>query len=126
MPTALFKSVKPVLPVRSVPEACRYYVDRLGFKLLFADHPNAPKYAGITRGGAELHLQWHDPVDFRENVDTPMLRFEVDDPDALYDEYRHKDVFHGGTALRDTEWGAREFAFYDLDGNGLTFYRRRS
>ena len=26
-------------------------------------------------------------------------------------------------AMRDTPWGTREFAFYDPDRNGLTFYR---
>jgi hypothetical protein len=26
------------------------------------------------------------------------------------------------TALRDTPWGTREFAFYDLNGNGLFLY----
>ncbi len=31
--------------------------------------------------------------------------------------------FHAMTALRDTAWGTREFAFYDLNGNGLLFYR---
>jgi uncharacterized glyoxalase superfamily protein PhnB len=52
-----------------------------------------------------------------------MLRIYVDDPDALYDEYRGRNVFHDRTALSDTPWGTREFAFYDPDGNGLTFYR---
>ena len=52
-----------------------------------------------------------------------MLRFVVPDVDALYEEYRDRDVFHEQTALRDTAWGTREFAFYDTYGNGLTFYR---
>jgi hypothetical protein len=34
-----------------------------------------------------------------------------------------KQVFQDHTALSDTPWRTREFAFYDLDGNGLTFYR---
>jgi len=49
--------------------------------------------------------------------------FRVDDPDALYEEYKEKEVFHEGTQLRDTPWGTREFAIYDLDRNALTFYR---
>jgi hypothetical protein len=31
--------------------------------------------------------------------------------------------FHAMTALRDTPWGTREFAFYDLNGNALFFCR---
>jgi uncharacterized glyoxalase superfamily protein PhnB len=52
-----------------------------------------------------------------------MLRLLVDDPDALFAEYADKGVFHEGTALRDTPWGTREFAFFDPDHNVLTFYR---
>ena len=41
----------------------------------------------------------------------------------LIAEYQDKQVFHDLTRLADTPWGTREFAFYDPDGNGLTFYR---
>ena len=45
------------------------------------------------------------------------------DVEGLFEEYREQGVFHERTALRRTAWGTREFAFYDLDMNGLTFYR---
>ena len=45
------------------------------------------------------------------------------DVDALYEEYKNKDVFCDKTQLADKPWGTREFAIYDLDGNALTFYR---
>lgn len=51
------------------------------------------------------------------------LRFVVEDVDGLFAEYQDKGVFHARTALENTEWGTREFAFYDADGNGLFFYR---
>jgi hypothetical protein len=70
-------------------------------------------------------MQWHNPVDFRDAVDTLILRFLIDDVDALFAEYQDQQVFHDHTTLRDTAWGTREFAFNDLDGNGLTFYRNR-
>ena len=54
---------------------------------------------------------------------TTRLRIVVDDPDALYDEYKDKGVFYERTRLADTPWGTREFALYDLDRNALTFYR---
>ena len=112
-----------MLPVRDVADAARYYTEKLGFRLRFTDDPQTPKYAGVERGAVRLHLQWHDPADFRESVDTASLRFVIDDVDALFAEYSDKNVFHSKTALRDTPWGTREFAFYDLDGNGLFFYR---
>ena len=99
MNVAQFKAVHPVLPARNVGDAIRYYVD-----------------------GVELHLQWHDEAGFGK-VERLALRFLIDDVDGLYKEYEDKGVLHAGTALRDTPWGTREFAFYDLNGNALFFYR---
>jgi len=52
-----------------------------------------------------------------------MLRLVVDDPDVLFQEYKDKGVFHQHTQLGDTSWGTGEFAFFDLNHNGLTFMR---
>lgn len=120
-----FEEVHPVLPVRDVAAAIRFYRDRLGFTALFQDDPDQPRYAVVRRDAVELHLQWHNPTDFRDAVDTLMLRFVIDDVDALFEEYKTQDVFHARTDLRDTPWGTREFAFFDPDSNGLTFYRDR-
>lgn len=119
---ARFKEVRPVLPVRDVNKALRYYIEKLGFRRCFQDCENEPKYAAVERDGVQLHLQWHDVRDF-DKVERAGLRFGIDDVDELFAEYADKDVFHARTALQNTPWGTREFAFYDLDGNGLFFYR---
>lgn len=111
-----------MLPSRDVAAAIGFYVGRLGFELAFADSTRDPGYAGVRRDGIELHLQWHDPEEW-SRVERPMLRFVVPDVEALFEEYRDRGVFHERTALRRTPWGTREFAFFDLDMNGLTFYR---
>jgi catechol 2,3-dioxygenase-like lactoylglutathione lyase family enzyme len=111
-----------VLPAKDVGQSIRYYVDKLGFRLALQDEGPEPRYAGVHRDGVELHLQWHDEGTW-SRVERPSLRFLVEDVEALYDEYRGGDVFHALTALRDTPWGPREFAFSDRYGNGLTFYR---
>ncbi|MDX1392917.1 MAG: glyoxalase/bleomycin resistance/extradiol dioxygenase family protein [Gemmatimonadota bacterium] len=116
------EQVQPVLPTRDVEAAIGYYVGRLGFELAFADSTERPSYAGVRRGGVELHLQWHDESEW-ERVERPLLRFVAPDVEALFEEYADRDVFHDETALQDTPWGTREFAFYDLDSNGLVFYR---
>lgn len=123
-----FLALHPVLQARDVSQSVDWYVDRLGFTLIFQDAPDAPGYAGVVRDGVEIHLQWHDETSFRADYgqgrgDALMLRFLVSDPDALFAEYRDKGVFHDRTALRDTPWRTREFALYDLNGHGLTFYR---
>lgn len=81
-----FRAVNSVLSVRSVSQAIGYYIERLGFRLSFQDDPQDPQYAGVERNGICLHLQWHGPTDFREAVDTLMLRFVIDDVDALFEE----------------------------------------
>ncbi len=52
-----------------------------------------------------------------------MLRIVTQNIEALYEEYEGQGVFHKNTSLKKTAWGTREFAFYDLYKNGLTFYR---
>ena len=122
MQRAQFQAVHPVLPSRNVPLLIEFYVARLGFSLAFQDTESDPRYAGLRRDYVELHLQWHDPAEWQA-VERPMLRFLVPDVETLFEEYKDKEVFHRQTALRKTDWGTQEFAFYDLDQNGLTFYR---
>lgn len=42
--------IHPVLP------ALFFYVNKLGFEILFADDDKDPKYAGVRRDGIEIHL----------------------------------------------------------------------
>lgn len=121
MKRAKLESVNPVLPSQDVSSAIDFYVGRLGFELSFQDTARDPHYAGVRRDGVELHLQWHDSAEWSK-VERPMLRIVVPEVRALFDEYSQLDVFHANTKLRETDWGTREFAFYDLDKNGLTFY----
>lgn len=120
---AHLKQIHPVLPVRNVSKSMRYYQDLLGFNIAFKDPGNDPKYAGIQRDAIEIHLQWHDQKDWVEGMDSSLLRIYVEAVDDLFDEYQTKAVFHDRTALRDTAWGTREFGIYDIDKNGLIFYK---
>ena len=122
MKTTKSKEVIPILPVPDVEAAVRFDTERLGFRLSFRDRSDPNNYVGVRRDGVELHLQRHDEEDIPEKG-TLMLRFIVDDPDSLFAESRQQGVFHEGTELGDKPWGTREFAFYDLNGHGLTFYR---
>jgi catechol 2,3-dioxygenase-like lactoylglutathione lyase family enzyme len=123
MAHATLEDIHPVLPSKDVTASIEFYVDRLGFTLLGQDSPSSPRYAVLRRDRATLHIQWHDPAEWEAAADRPMLRFVVPAVEDLFDEYKAKGVFHDRTALRDTPWGTREFAFYDLYQNGLTFFR---
>jgi catechol 2,3-dioxygenase-like lactoylglutathione lyase family enzyme len=136
---ARFHEVHPVLPVRDVKAAVRYYTEQLGFSLEFQDRADDPNYAGVRRDGVTLHLHGQFEADFLAGTaGLAMLRLLVDDPDALFEEYRGKAEFYKRTRAHDpvvslvdaeqlhvqnTAWGTREFGFYDPDGNNLTFYR---
>ena len=116
------QQIHPVLAVKDVTKALSFYVDKLGFECIFSDHHLNPAYAGICRDQIEIHLQWHDEKEWDVTIDRPMLRIVTEHIEALFEEYSTKDVFHEHTALRETPWGTKEFAFYDLYKNGLTFY----
>ena len=126
MPTPQFQQVYPVLPVRDLDRAIHFYVERLGFQLTFRDGTPG-NYAGLRRDAVVLHIQWHAEEDFKGvEAGTLMLRFRVDDPDALHAEYTSSGATSTAKPVRDTPWGTREFAFFDPDGNGLTFFRALS
>jgi len=122
MSTAVIHQVQPVLPTQDVRAAIQFYVERLGFKLAFQDNPEAPGYAGVRRDGVELHLQWHDAKEWAQ-VERPSLRFVVADVDTLYGEFANKGLIDSERKPYRTDWNTYEFAFFDPDKNGLTFYQ---
>lgn len=115
----MFQAVHPIIGTRDIEKALAFYSDRLGFTIAFRDGYTPTNYAGIKRDAVELHMQFQ----YEHEMSTLRLRLLVADPDALFEEYRTKDVFHDRTKLANTTWGTREFALYDPDRNGLTFYR---
>jgi catechol 2,3-dioxygenase-like lactoylglutathione lyase family enzyme len=114
-------AVHPVLMVRDVTRALEFYA-RLGFRLVFRDDTEHPRYAGVRRDEAELHLQWHAESAWQHSGDRPTYRVVVDDPDGLSQEL---EAIPGldRTPVSATAWGTREFHVRDPDGNGLQFYR---
>jgi uncharacterized glyoxalase superfamily protein PhnB len=113
------------------------YRERFGF-----DAPHeTDDFAVLARGDAVLHLWGATDEDWRSRGDlaerpicsgaesflagTASCRIEVADIDALFEELAAAGVLHptvtGGVAT--TDFGTREFATLDLDGNLLTFFR---
>jgi catechol 2,3-dioxygenase-like lactoylglutathione lyase family enzyme len=116
------ESLQPVLMSRDVEASIAFY-RRLGFDVTFRDDPKTPKYAGVSRDGIELHLQWHDASEWEFPNDRPTYRFVVRDVDGLFAEFRERGALSVNSAVRDTPWGTREFHVQDPDRNGLQFYR---
>jgi catechol 2,3-dioxygenase-like lactoylglutathione lyase family enzyme len=111
------KETHPILGTRDIQRAIAFYTQPLGFKLAFGDKGDPPNYVGFCPGSVELHMQFQ----FEHEMGTIRLRFLVDDPDALFSEYRQRGI----ESQRCSRYvvGTHEFALYDLDRNALTFYR---
>jgi catechol 2,3-dioxygenase-like lactoylglutathione lyase family enzyme len=115
----MFKKVNPILGTRDIQRGIDFYTQQLGFELAFRDTEDPPNYVGLRRDAVDLHMQFQ----FEHEMGTIRLRFVVDDPDALFEEYRKRGVECDSDGIGETPWGTREFAIYDPDGNSLTFYR---
>jgi catechol 2,3-dioxygenase-like lactoylglutathione lyase family enzyme len=126
----------PALPVRDMTAAVAFYRDRLGFEVLHHDGG----FAVLLRDEAALHLwesgdeTWRELSDTAESpvrsgaesfiAGTASCRIMCEGVDELYDELRAADVLHpvSRDGVDDTDFGTREFATLDPDGNLLTFF----
>jgi catechol 2,3-dioxygenase-like lactoylglutathione lyase family enzyme len=129
----------PALPARDVPAAVAHYRERFGFQAL---HETAD-FAVLARDDAVLHLwgatdeQWRSRQDLADRpvssgaesflAGTASCRIEVADPDALFAELEPRGVLHpvSRRGVESTDFGTREFATLDRDGNLLSFFRWR-
>jgi catechol 2,3-dioxygenase-like lactoylglutathione lyase family enzyme len=127
----------PALPVREMVAAVAFYGERLGFEVLHHDGG----FAVLRRDDAVLHLWesgdegWRSRGDFAEKpvcsgaesfiAGTASARIEVVDVDGLYEELSVAGVLHpvSRDGVDDTDFGTREFAALDQDGNLLSFFR---
>ena len=126
----------PALPVRELGAAVAHYREHFGFE---APH-EADDFAVLVRDDALLHLWGATDEDWRPRdltaqpicsgaesflAGTASCRIEAVEAGTLFEESQREGVLHptvrGGVAA--TDFGTREFATVDLDGNLLTFFR---
>ena len=128
-------STTPALPVRDVDAAVAYYTERFGVEAPHVDDG----FAIVVRDTATLHLWGASDESWRTRDDlatlpicsgaesfiagTASCRIEVGDVDALYAELQSAGVLHPTSreGVTTTDFGTREFAALDLDGNLLSF-----
>jgi catechol 2,3-dioxygenase-like lactoylglutathione lyase family enzyme len=125
----------PALPVRDAVAAVDFYRGRLGFEVLHRDGG----FAVMARDEAVVHLWQAGDESWRgrDSLERPVrsgaesfiagtasCRVVVDGVDELYEELRRSDVLHpvSTEGVDDTDYGTREFATLDLDGNLITFF----
>jgi uncharacterized glyoxalase superfamily protein PhnB len=116
----LFRFAVPVLRVTSSVAAEEFYCKRLGFRREFAyrvdeSRPD-PCYMELVRDNARLHISSFSG----DGVSGAVVRFEVEDVDALHAELVEKGV-RIDTGPVDQAWGTREMYVKDADGNSVRF-----
>lgn len=129
----------PAMPVRHAGAAVDFYRDRLGFDVLHHDGG----FAVLRRDEAVVHLWEASDESWQQRgsggspvcsgaesfiAGTASFRVRVEGVDELYDELRQRDVLHpvSEDGVDDTDFGTREFATLDLDGNLVAFFQWRS
>lgn len=106
--------LSPVFPVRDIGEAVAHY-RALGFDV--RDYEGDYPYAFAARNDVEIHLNQVTGLDPSANMSATYLY--VDDADALAAEWSAAPGRHHRPV--DTEYGLREGAHVDPDGNLIRF-----
>lgn len=117
-------AAEPQMFVTDMKAARAFYVDRLGFGLVFS-YGDPPFYAQVARDSARLNLRFvHAPAftaGFHARETDPLsAMITVKGIDRLFSAYEEAGVaLH--QRLRDEPWGARTFIVRDPDGNLVAF-----
>ena len=127
----------PALPVADVAAAVAHYRDAFGFEPLHAEDG----FAVLKRDDAEIPLwgatdgAWRTRDGLAERpvrsgaesflAGTASCRIAAADVDGLYEELAVAGVLHPTSrdGVTDTDFGTREFATLDRDGNLIAFFR---
>ena len=117
-------AAEPQLFMPDLSAACAFYVDRLGFTLLFM-YGDPPFYAGVRRGGACLNLRHTDGEVFADGfrdreADALSATITVQGIEALARTFDAAGVeWH--QRLKREAWGAQTFILRDPGGNLIAF-----
>jgi uncharacterized glyoxalase superfamily protein PhnB len=111
--------VTPILRSFDEAKAREFYLDYLGFRVLFEHRfePQLPLYMGIARDGVELHLSEHHG----DASPGASLRIAVADIDALQAELAARAYRYARPQVETMPWGTRDMTVTDPFGNRLTF-----
>lgn len=120
----------PFFIVRNVPAALAFYRDKLGFEVTFeGPEPDDIFFGIVQRGRAMLMFKaiGVEPIpnhtrDIKQGIARWDTYFYVQNPDALYDEFKSRDV-EFVTPLKNNSDNLRGFEVKDLDGYILYFGR---
>lgn len=105
----------PVLPSADIARDVRWYQEKMGLQVRFANQ----MYAVLYRDNLTLHLQWH-----ADTVDDPLLggsvvRVLVKSVQPLFEEFLQRGTVTADKLRINTPWETNEFGFFDLNQNAI-------
>lgn len=113
----------PILFVRDVTAAARFYEARLGFGVDFL-HGEPPFYASVSRDRARLHLRFVGRPNFSElaarEQSLIVATIAAGDVKELFREFEARGVDFPQRLARQP-WGGLDFQVRDPDGNVVSF-----
>ena len=125
-PRPVLASTEAQLFVADISASCAFYVDKLGFTVVFV-YGDPPNYGQVTRDGAHLNLRvvgepvFAGDVQEREELLSASLTLATaDEIERLFATYQAAGV-RFLEELKIAPWGARTFIVRDPDGNLILF-----
>ncbi|MGZ3757071.1 MAG: VOC family protein [Mucilaginibacter sp.] len=117
--------IAPFFVVSNLRDSVSFYEDKLGFELRYMGPEEDPYFAIVGRGPVSLMLKGSG-VPVANHTRYDWARWDayigVDEPDALFEEYRMAGA-HFRQPLQDDSDGLRGFEIADIDGYVLFFGR---
>jgi uncharacterized glyoxalase superfamily protein PhnB len=115
--------VVPILRIFDEALARAFYLDYLGFEVLFEHRfeENAPLYMGVRREHCELHLSEH----FGDATPGSSVRVHEKDLAGYHDALSQKSYRHYHSSVIEQPWGSFDMTILDPFGNKLIFYQGR-
>jgi hypothetical protein len=112
----------PVLPAANTVESLNWWLGICGFEEMFRD-ATPPRYAGIKRGDAYLHISEIDDKELSRKIgDQTMVRVAVTGIESIYEEFQARGgKRHPNGPLQTKPWGTKEFGAIDPNGICVTF-----
>jgi uncharacterized glyoxalase superfamily protein PhnB len=119
MPT--LAKVTPILRIFDEAKAREFYLDYLGFSLVFEHRfaDDMPLYMGIIRDEVTLHLTEHHG----DACPGSAVRIQIDNANAFHAELHSKNYRFLNPGIEDQPWGSREVSVNDPFGNRLSFFQ---
>ena len=120
--------ISPFFIVTNLKVSTSFYVDKLGFEIRYAGPEEDPFFAIVGRDNVSLMLK-HIAPDIKPVPNQSRhgwarwdAYISVADPDALYEEYRSREITFRQPIRNDGD-GLRGFEIADTDGYVLFFGR---